>query len=96
MPSALPGGHSPINQEVKSMIGHRSSKWLGFPEGSLSSIEEHSGLLGVVTIPLLHGITGSGGFWDEILMALVRGLVIILILSLVLVGNRGETHDEDE
>lgn len=29
-------------------------------------------------------------------MALIRRLVLILILSLVLVGNRGERQDEDE
>ena len=62
-----------------------------FPVG----IEKQSGLLGMVTIPLLHSLSGSAGSADEVL-ALVGGLVLVLVLSLVLVGNKGERQDKDE
>jgi hypothetical protein len=58
--------------------------------------EEHSGPLGMVTIPLLHSLSGSAGSEDEILIALVGRLVLVLVLSLVLVGNKGERQDKDE
>ena len=44
----------------------------------------------MVTIPLLHSFSGSAGAMDEILMALSGVLVLVLILSLVLVGNEKE------
>ena len=63
-----------------------------FPVG----IEKHSGPLGMVTIPLLHSLSGSAGAADELLIALVGGLVLVLVLSLVLSGNKGERQDKDE
>jgi hypothetical protein len=63
-----------------------------FPVG----IEKHIGPLGMVTIPLLHSLSGSAGAADELLIALVGGLVLVLVLSLVLVGNKGERQDKDE
>jgi hypothetical protein len=59
-------------------------------------IEKHIGLLGMVTIPLLHSLSGSAGAADELLIALVGGLVLVLVLSLVLGGNKGERQDKDE
>jgi hypothetical protein len=50
----------------------------------------------MVTIPLLHSLSGSAGAADELLIALVGGLVLVLVLSLVLVGNKGERQDKDE
>jgi hypothetical protein len=63
-----------------------------FPVG----IEKQSGLLGMVTIPLLHSLSGGAGSTDEVLIALVGGLVLVLVLSLVLVGNKGERQDKDK
>ncbi len=63
-----------------------------FPVG----IEKQSGPLGMVTIPLLHSLSGSAGSADEVLIALVGGLVLVLVLSLVLGGNKGERQDKDE
>jgi hypothetical protein len=50
----------------------------------------------MVTIPLLHSLSGSAGAADELLIALVGGLVLVLVLSLVLGGNKGERQDKDE
>jgi hypothetical protein len=74
------------------MRGYLSNKQPVFPAGR----EKQSGLLGMVTIPLLHSFSGSAGAMDEILMALSGVLVLVLILSLVLVGNKGERQDKDE
>jgi hypothetical protein len=63
-----------------------------FPVG----IEKQSGLLGMVTIPLLHSLSGGAGSTDEVLIALVGGLVLVLVLSLVLVGHKGERQDKDK
>ena len=63
-----------------------------FPAG----IEKRSEPLGMVTIPLLHSLSGSAGAADELLIALVGGLVLVLVLSLVLGGNKGERQDKDE
>jgi hypothetical protein len=63
-----------------------------FPAG----IEKHSEPLGMVTIPLLHSLSGSAGAADELLVALVGGLVLVLVLSLALVGNKGERQYKDE
>lgn len=43
------------------MRGHTSNKWSVLPDGSLSGVKKHSGPLGVVTIPLLRGLTGVPG-----------------------------------
>jgi hypothetical protein len=69
-----------------------SNKQQVFPAG----IEKQGGLLGMVTIPLLHSFSGSAGAMNEILMALSGVLVLVLILSLVLVGNKGERQDKDK
>jgi multidrug efflux pump subunit AcrB len=50
----------------------------------------------MVTIPLVHSLSGSAGAADELLIALVGGLVLVLVLSLVLVGNKGERQDKDD
>jgi hypothetical protein len=50
----------------------------------------------MVTIPLLHSFSGSAGTWDEILIALAGAFVLVLVLSLVLVGNKGERRDKDD
>jgi hypothetical protein len=50
----------------------------------------------MVTIPLLHSLSGSAGAADEILIALVGGLVLVLFLSFILVGNKGTGQDKDE
>jgi hypothetical protein len=50
----------------------------------------------MMTIPLLHSFSGSAGHWDEILMVLSGAFVLVLVLSLVLVGNKGERQDKDE
>jgi hypothetical protein len=50
----------------------------------------------MVTIPLLHSFSGSTGAWDEILIALAGAFVLVLVLSLVLVGNRDERQDKDD
>jgi hypothetical protein len=59
-------------------------------------MEKHSGPLGMVTIPLLHSLSGSAGAADELLIALVGGVVLVLVLSLVLVGNKGERQYKGE
>ena len=74
------------------MKGDPSDKQPVFPAG----IEKQSGPLGMVTIPLLHSLSGSAGAADEVLIALVGGLVLVLVLSFVLVGNKGERQDKDE
>ena len=74
------------------MRGDSRDKQPVFPAG----IEKHSGPLGIVTIPLLHSLSGSAGAADEVLIALVGGLVLVLVLSFVLVGNKGERHGKDE
>jgi hypothetical protein len=74
------------------MRGDSSDKQPVFPAG----IEKHSGPLGIVTIPLLHSLSGSAGAADEVLIALVGGLVPVLVLSFVLVGNKGERQGKDE
>jgi hypothetical protein len=74
------------------MRGDSRDRQPGFSVG----IEKHIGLLGMVTIPLLHSFSGSTGAWDELLIALVGGLVLVLVLSLVLVGNKGERQDTDD
>jgi hypothetical protein len=74
------------------MRGGSSDKQPVFPVG----IEKHSGLLGMVTIPLLHSLSGGAGSTDEVLIALVGGLVLVLVLSLVLIGNKGERQDKNE
>jgi hypothetical protein len=66
------------------MRGDSRDKQPVFPVG----IEKHSGLLGMVTIPLLHSFSGSAGAADEVLIALVGGLV--------LVGNKGTKQDKNE
>jgi hypothetical protein len=63
-----------------------------FPTG----MEKHNGPLGMVTIPLLHSLSGGAGAADELLIALVGGLVLVLVLSLVLGGNKGDWQDKDE
>jgi hypothetical protein len=50
----------------------------------------------MVTIPLLHSLSGSAGAADEVLIALVGGLVLVLVLSFVLVGNKGAKQDKNE
>jgi hypothetical protein len=50
----------------------------------------------MVTIPLLHSFSGSAGAWDEIFIALAGAFVLVLVLSLVLIGNKGERQDKDE
>ena len=74
------------------MRGNSSNKQPVSPAG----IEKQSGPLGMVTIPLLHSLSGSAGAADEVLIALVGGLVLVLVLSFVLVGNKGERHGKDE
>jgi hypothetical protein len=74
------------------MRGDPRDKQPVFPAG----IEKHSGPLGMVTIPLLHSLSGSAGSADEILIALVGGLVLVLVLSFVLVGNRGERQEKNK
>jgi hypothetical protein len=74
------------------MRGDPSDKQPVFPAG----IEKHSGPLGMVTIPLLHSLSGSAGAADELLIALAGALVFVLVLSFVLVGNKGERQDKDE
>jgi hypothetical protein len=74
------------------MRGDPSDEQPVFPAG----IEKHSGPLGMVTIPLLHSLSGSAGSADEILIALVGGLVLVLVLSFVLVGNRGERQEKNK
>ncbi len=49
---------------------------------------------GVLCINVATSILGRKR--DEILIALVGGLVLVLVLSLVLVGNKGERRDKDE
>jgi hypothetical protein len=74
------------------MRGDSRDKQPVFPAG----IEKHIGPLGMVTIPLLHSLSGGAGAADEFLIALVGGLVLVLVLSLVLVGNKGERQDKDK
>ncbi len=74
------------------MKGDPSDKQPVFPAG----IEKHSGPWGMVTIPLLHSLSGSAGSADELLIALVGGLVLVLVLSFVLVGNKGARQGKDE
>jgi hypothetical protein len=74
------------------MRGDSRDKQPVFPAG----IEKHSGPLGMVTIPLLHSLSGSAGAADEVLIALVGGLVLVLVLSFVLVGNKGAKQDKNE
>jgi hypothetical protein len=74
------------------MRGDSRDKQPVFPAG----IEKDSGPLGIVTIPLLHSLSGSAGAADEVLIALVGGLVLVLVLSFVLVGNKGAKQDKNE
>jgi hypothetical protein len=74
------------------MRGDSSDKQPVFPAG----IEKQSGPLGMMTIPLLHSLSGSAGSADEILIALAGALVFVLVLSFVLVRNEGEREDKDE
>jgi hypothetical protein len=74
------------------MRGDSRDKQPVFPTG----MEKHSGPLGMVTIPLLHSLSGSAGAADELLIALVGGVVLVLVLSLVLVGNKGERQYKGE
>jgi hypothetical protein len=74
------------------MRGDSSYKQPEFPAGT----EMQSGLLGMVTIPLLHSFSGSAGAMDEVIIGLSAGLVLVLVLSLVLVGNKGERQGKDE
>jgi hypothetical protein len=74
------------------MRGGSSDKQPVFPVG----VEKYSGPLGMVTIPLLHSLSGGAGSTDEVLIALVGGLVLVLVLSLVLIGNKGERQDKNE
>jgi hypothetical protein len=74
------------------MKGDPSDKHPVFPAG----IERHNSLLGMVTILLLHSLSGSAGAADELLIALVGGLILVLVLSFVLVGNKGERQDKDD
>jgi hypothetical protein len=73
------------------MRRYLSNKQPVFPTG----IEKQSGLLGMVTIPLLHSLSGSAGAMDEILMALSGAVVLVLVLSFVLVGNKGKRQVKD-
>jgi hypothetical protein len=77
---------------VKDIRGDSRDKQPVFPTG----MEKHSGPLGMVTIPLLHSLSGSAGAVDELLIALVGGVVLVLVLSLVLVGNKGERQYKGE
>ena len=77
---------------VKEMRGEPSDKQPEFPAG----IEKYSGPLGMVTIPLLHNLSGSAGAGDEVLIALAGALVLVLVLSFVLVGNKGARQGKDE
>jgi hypothetical protein len=74
------------------MKGDPNDKQPVFP----ARVEKHSGPLGMVTIPLLHSLSGSAGAGDEILIALAGAFVLVLVLSLVLVGNKGTRQDKDE
>jgi hypothetical protein len=74
------------------MRGNQSDKQPVFPAG----IEKQSGPLGMVIIPLLHSFSGSAGAMDEILMALSGVLVLVLVLSFVLVGNKKDKQPDDE
>jgi hypothetical protein len=74
------------------MRGDSRDKQPVFPTG----MEKHSGPLGMVTIPLLHSLSGSAGAADELLIALVGGVFLVLVLSLVLVGNKGERQYKGE
>ena len=74
------------------MKGDPNDKQPVFP----ARIEKHSGPLGMVTIPLLHSFSGSAGAGDEILIALAGAFVLVLVLSLVLVGNKGARQDKDD
>jgi hypothetical protein len=74
------------------MKGDPSDKQQVFPAG----IEKHNNPLGMVTIPLLHSLSGSAGAADELLIALAGALVFVLVLSFVLVGNKGTRQDKDE
>jgi hypothetical protein len=76
--------------------GHSSNRQPTLPGSTLSSIDGRSVPLGMVAIPLLHSLSGSAGSADEILIALVGGLVLVLVLSFVLVGNKGKRQDKDE
>lgn len=79
------------------MRGHSSNKQPTLPGSTLSSIDGRSVPLGMVAIPLLHAISGALGSWDEILLAvLVVGLVIVLVASLLVFGNRGGPSPDDE
>jgi hypothetical protein len=74
------------------MRGNSSNKQPVSPAG----IEKRSGPLGMTMIPVLHSLSGSAGSADEVLLALVGGLVLVLVLSFVLVGNKGTRQDKDE
>jgi hypothetical protein len=74
------------------MKGDLRDKQPVFPAG----IEKQSGPLGMVTIPLLHSLSGSAGSADELLIALAGALVLVLVLSFLLVGNKGERQGKDE
>jgi hypothetical protein len=68
------------------MRGDSRDKQPVFPTG----MEKHSGPLGMVTIPLLHSLSGNAGAADEVLIALVGGLVLVLVLSFVLFGIKAQ------
>ncbi|MDP6548646.1 MAG: hypothetical protein QF659_01045 [Dehalococcoidia bacterium] len=47
---------------------------------------EHNGLLSAVPATLLHGVEGSSGFGDEIVLAVLLGGIIV---ALVIAARRG-------
>ncbi len=71
------------------MRGEPSDKQPEFPAG----IEKYSGPLGMVTIPLLHNLSGSAGSADELLIALVGGLALLwfYLLSSLEIKAKGKT-----
>jgi hypothetical protein len=53
-------------------------------------------LLSLLPAPLVHRVSGSGGFWDEIipLLLIVAALVGFGVFAFLGRGNRDERRDE--
>lgn len=51
---------------------------------------------GLVSAPLLHGVSGSSGFWDEVFTLGLIGGGLVVLATLALLGGRRRRKRRDE
>ena len=51
---------------------------------------------GLVSAPILHGVSGSSSFWDEILTFGLLGGGLIVLATLAILGGRRRKKGRDE